>query len=65
MFGEFPENWSKFVVVPLHKKGSINDPGHCRGIAFLEVIKLEVICINILNRRATFFVNAFHLIQES
>ena len=33
--GYFPELWSEGFVVPLHKKGSLNDANNCTGITLL------------------------------
>ena len=30
--GHFPEKWTDGFIVPLHKKGSINEPENYRGI---------------------------------
>ena len=61
--GEFPESWSKSVIIPLHKKGNLNNPDNYRGIALLDIF--SKIYIGILNTRVTFFVNAFDKISES
>ena len=34
--GYFPEVWSEGYVIPLHKKGSINDENNYRGITLLS-----------------------------
>ena len=36
--GYFPAQWSEGLVVPLHKKGSINDVNNFRGITLLSCI---------------------------
>jgi len=30
--GNFPQSWSEGSVIPLHKKGSVNDENNYRGI---------------------------------
>ena len=36
--GYFPETWSDGYVIPLHKKGSINDVNNYRGITLLSTL---------------------------
>ena len=36
--GEFPADWSKSIIVPLHKNGDINSPDNYRGIALLDIL---------------------------
>lgn len=36
--GYFPESWSDGLIVPLHKKGSLNDVNNFRGITLLSCI---------------------------
>lgn len=36
--GHFPESWSEGLVVPLHKKGNINEVNNFRGITLLSCI---------------------------
>ena len=45
----FPEQWSKALLVPIHKKGSINDPDNYRGISLLS--NLSKCYTYILNKR--------------
>jgi hypothetical protein len=35
--GEFPDNWSTGIIVPLHKSGDVNNPDNYRGITLLSV----------------------------
>ena len=62
-FGEFPKSWAKFVIVPLHKKGDLANPNNYRGISLLET--LSKIYIHILNKRLTFFVEAYEKLSEA
>ena len=36
--GFFPESWSEEQVIPLHKKGSINEENNYRGITLLSTL---------------------------
>ena len=49
--GIFPSDWAKSIIVPLHKKGDINNPDNYRGIALTSI--LSKVYTNILNRRLT------------
>lgn len=47
--GLFPEEWCRSVIIPLFKKGDVNNPDNYRGIALLSVI--SKVFTSILNRR--------------
>ena len=47
--GQFPKQWCKAVLAPLHKKGTMSDPNNYRGIALLSV--LGKVFTKILNNR--------------
>ena len=58
----FPECWSEGYVIPLHKKGSINEIENYRGITLLSVLgKLFTRVIN--NRLGDWAENYFVLIE--
>ena len=61
--GEFPSDWCNSIIVPLHKRGNINEPTNYRGISLLDVF--GKIYTGILNRRITFYVNMFDKLSES
>ena len=61
--GMFQESWSKSVIIPLYKKGDVNNPENFRGISLLDVI--GKIYTSILNRRITFYVNMYGKISEA
>ena len=45
--GLFPENWTKFIIFPLFKKGTVNDPNNYRSISLCDVSsKLNCSIIN-------------------
>ena len=46
--GMFPREWSKSIIVPIHKKGDVNQPDNYRGIALTSVI--SKVYTNILNK---------------
>ena len=35
--GVYPDLWSESVILPLYKKGNVNDPGNYRGISLCNV----------------------------
>ena len=47
----FPEEWTKSIIVPLHKKGDCDNPDNYRGISLL--ISLSKVFTSILNARLT------------
>ena len=49
--GIFPEEWSKFIIVPLHKKGDRDDPNNYQEISLLG--SLSKIFTSMLNARLT------------
>jgi hypothetical protein len=36
MSGIFPELWVKSIIIPIFKKGDVNDTGNYRGISLLS-----------------------------
>ena len=60
--GHFPEEWSEGYIIPLHKKGSINEVENFRGITLLSTIgKLFSRTIN--NRLSEWAEKYFILIE--
>ena len=47
----FPLEWSKAIVIPLHKKGDVNDPGNYKGISLLS--SLSKVYTHTINSRLT------------
>ena len=35
---QFPREWSKSIIVPVHMKGNVNRPDNYRGIAFASAM---------------------------
>ena len=60
--GVFPKQWSQSVIVPLLKKGDINDPGNYRGISLLSII--SKLFTSILNKRLYRWAESEHKICE-
>eukprot|EP00745_Piridium_sociabile_P015926 TRINITY_DN2374_c0_g1_i12.p1 TRINITY_DN2374_c0_g1~~TRINITY_DN2374_c0_g1_i12.p1 ORF type:complete len:1135 (+),score=79.90 TRINITY_DN2374_c0_g1_i12:1880-5284(+) len=60
--GLFPEVWSLAVLLPLHKKGDINNPDNFRGISLLNIC--SKIYSFILNKRINNWVEVHGLIGE-
>ena len=60
--GEYPIEWSKAIICPLHKKGSTNNPDNYRGISLLSV--LSKVFNKILLDRFTKWLYINYLIQE-
>ena len=49
--GTFTLEWCKSIIVPIHKKGDMNNPDNHRGIALTSVV--SKVYTHILNRRLT------------
>ena len=55
--GEFPSKCSECIIVPIHKKGNVNDLEIYRGISLIDCF--SKFYISILSTRVTLFVNAY------
>lgn len=60
--GYFPEEWFEGYVIPLHKKGSINDVENYRGITLLSTLG-ELFSRVVNNRLSEWAENHFVLIE--
>ncbi len=49
--GEYPAVWGNAIIVPIHKKGNVNNPCNYRGIALLSCI--SKVFMKIINKRLT------------
>lgn len=49
--GTFPREWSKSVIVPIHKKGDVNKTDNYRGVALTSIV--GKVYTHILNKRLT------------
>jgi hypothetical protein len=58
--GVFPKAWA--LIVPLHKSGATDIPGHYRGISLLSLfVKLFA---SILNKRKTVWWDSYNIHSE-
>ena len=60
--GYFPKFWCKSVIVPLLKKGDIENPNNYRGVSLLSVV--SKIFTYILNKRLTLWMEDCKLLAE-
>ena len=60
--GLFPEEWCRSVIIPLFKKGDINNPENYRGISLLSIV--SKVFTSILNRRLYSWAENEHKICE-
>ena len=61
--GYFPESWSEGYIVPLHKKGSINNVDNYRGITLLSC--LGKLFTSILNNRLKSWAETYNVYVEA
>ena len=61
--GHFPETWSEGYVIPLHKKGSINDVENYRGITLLS--NLGKLFTRVLNNRLGEWAETYGVLIEA
>ena len=61
--GYFPIKWTEGFIVPLHKKGDINQVENYRGITLLST--LGKLFSRILNTRLTEWAEQYHIYVES
>ena len=59
----YPTEWTKTMIVPLHKKVDINNVDNYRGISLLNV--LSKIFTNIVNRRLTTWADSNNVISDA
>ena len=57
--GQFPEDWTKSILLPIHKK----DCGNYRGIVLID--SFSKIFAKIINRRLGFYVSIYNRISEA
>jgi len=59
----FPQNWSNGFIIPLHKKGDINNPENYRGITLLST--LGKLFTRILNNRLNAWAENYSVYVEA
>ena len=59
----FPDEWSEGYVIPLHKRGSLNDVGNYRGITLLSI--LGKLFTRVLNNRLKDWAEHYHVLIEA
>ena len=62
-YGYFPETWSEGYIIPLHKKGSINDVENYRGITLLST--LGKLFTRVINNRLTEWAENYAILIEA
>ena len=61
--GIFPHEWSKAIIIPLHKKGEVNNPDNYRGISLFSV--LSNLFTNIINNRLTLLSESNQVLNDA
>jgi len=61
--GNFPKDWCKGIIYPLHKKGAKSEVNNYRGISLLSAT--SKLFTKILNDRLVYWAESLHLIPES
>ena len=61
--GYFPASWSEGYIIPLHKKGSINDVENYRGITLLSC--LGKLFSRVLNNRLSDWAEKYNVLIEA
>ncbi|MCG7867658.1 MAG: reverse transcriptase family protein, partial [Candidatus Thiodiazotropha taylori] len=62
-YGYFPEAWSEGYIIPLHKKGSINEVENYRGITLLST--LGKLFTRVINNRLTEWAENYAILIEA
>ena len=60
--GDFQDTWRKSILVPLHKKGSLDLPDNYRGVVLQSIF--SKMCTSVLNGKVTFYANMYDKISE-
>jgi hypothetical protein len=60
---KFPVEWTKAIIIPLHKKGNIENPDNYRGISLLSI--LSKVFTGIINQRLNKWAEANDILSEA
>ena len=61
--GYFPKEWSEGYIIPLHKKGSINEVENFRGITLLST--LGKLFSRVINNRLSEWAEKYYILMEA
>ena len=61
--GIFPTAWTKAILIPIHKKGSVDSTDNYRGISLLSVV--SKVYTSILNNRLTTWVETNSILSDA
>lgn len=61
--GFFPDKWTEGVIIPIHKKGNIDDVNNYRGITLVSC--LSKLFTTIINKRIESFCNNNNVISDA
>jgi ribosomal protein L39E len=61
--GIYPAEWAKAIIIPIHKKGNIDDVDNYRGVALLSIV--SKCYTTVLNTRLYGWLEEFHIIAEN
>ena len=60
---QFPSEWTEAIIIPLHKKGDVNNPDNYRGISLLSVI--IKVYTHIINNRITVWAESNFVLTDA
>ena len=61
--GQFPLEWSKAIIIPLHKKGDTNSPDNYRGISLLSIV--SKVFTHIINSTLTLWAESNFVLSDA
>ena len=59
----FPRSWQEGIIVPIHKKGSVDNVQNYRGITLLST--LGKLFTRIINNRLNYWSDTYHIINDN
>ena len=60
--GYYPDNWTESIILPIYKKGDIDDPGNYRGISLCDIS--SKVYSKIINKRIQNWVDVNNITGE-